>query len=453
MKKAMSTMMVLLGGAVCACFLLGAKPVTTLTLKAELERPVLPAGIQQDALIRITINAPDIPIQTGKKRGRVNLAVVLDRSGSMSGANKLSNAKAAAITALKLLGPNDIFSLVIYDHNVQTLIPPTLVKGNAEEIEGRINQIQPGGNTALFAGVSVGANEVRKNLSDRYVNRIILLSDGLANVGPSSPADLGRLGASLIKEGISVSTVGVGNDYNEDLMTSISQNSDGNFYFVENSNDLPMIFSKELGGALKVYAKSIKIRIKCPDGVRPRGIIGRECRIDGNNIDLYFNQVYGGHQKSLVLQLDVPPEKENKKLTLASINMDFQDLNGITKQVNENVSATFSSSRKEVEQKRNLEVMNTVALQKVAVEKQKAIEAADKGDLNKASAIMKNAARELKDVAEITKDEDLQKEIQRSNVQADQLEEQSKTGKFKKSSRKQMKGESFQSINDQYYKQ
>lgn len=453
MKKLTSKLLVMLGCLLLAVTVTGGKQVSTLTLQAELEKPVMAAGVQQDALIRITINAPDVKVSTGTKRNRVNLSVVLDRSGSMASANKLENAKAAAITALKMLGPSDIFSLVIYDSNVQTLISPTMVKGNVEEIVAEIRRIRPGGSTALFAGVSVGANEIRKNLSDRYVNRIILLSDGLANVGPSSPNDLGRLGASLIKEGISVSTVGVGSDYNEDLMTSISQNSDGNFYFVENSNDLPMIFSKELGAALKVYAKGIKIRIKCPEGVKPRGIIGRDCRVDGNNIDLYFNQVYGGHQKSMVLQLDVPPEKENKKLTLASINMDYQDLNGITKKTKEDVAATFSASSKQVESNINKDVMSTIALQQAAVEKEKAIEAADKGDLKEATNIMRNATNKLKKAAEVTKNKNLQKEVQRSHEAAEDLEEQAKAGKFKKSSRKRLKGESYQTINDQLYKQ
>lgn len=453
MKKLTSKLLVTLGIISAVFNVCQANSVSALTLKAELEKPVMPAGVQQNALLRITINAPDIKIASDKKRNRINLAVVLDRSGSMASSNKLENAKAAAIAALKMLGPNDIFSLVIYDSNVSTLISPTLVKGNMGEIIAEIKRIQPGGSTALFAGVSVGANEIRKNLSDRYVNRIILLSDGLANVGPSSPNDLGRLGASLIKERISVSTVGVGSDYNEDLMTSLSQNSDGNFYFVENSNDLPMIFSKELGGALKVYAKGINIRITCPEGVRPRGIIGRDCRIEGGNIDLYFNQVYGGHEKSMVLQLDVPPEEENKEITLASIDLSYQDLNGITKQVKKDVAATFSSSRKKIEYNINKDVMNTVALQQIAVEKEKAIQAADQGKLKEATVIMRNAAKKLEEIADVTKDDELKKEVSRSNLEADDLEEQAKAGKFEKSSRKRLKGQSFQSINDQYFKQ
>ena len=139
-----------------------------------------------------------------------------------------------------------MFSVIVYDHHVKTIVPAQSAR-NVEWIESRIRGIGPGGNTALFGGVSQGASEVRKNLSNRYVHRIILLSDGLANVGPSSPEDLGRLGAALIKEGISVTTIGVGTDYNEDLMARLSQNSDGNTYFVESGRDLPRIFAAELG--------------------------------------------------------------------------------------------------------------------------------------------------------------------------------------------------------------
>ena len=76
-------------------------------------------------------------------------------------------------------------------------------------------------------------------MESEYVHRIILLSDGQANVGPSSPGDLGRLGAALLKEGISVTTIGVGTNYNEDLMARLSQKSDGNTYFAEAERDLP----------------------------------------------------------------------------------------------------------------------------------------------------------------------------------------------------------------------
>ena len=154
--------------------------------RAELDRGVLPAGREETAVIKITMEPGHS--RHSRRRPPVNLAIVLDRSGSMSG-EKLEKAKEAAIEALRRLDGDDLFSLVMYDHNVETVVPAQSAR-NSEWIECRIRDIRAGGNTALFGGVSQGAAEVRKHLGDDYVQRIILLSDGLANVGPSSPDDL-----------------------------------------------------------------------------------------------------------------------------------------------------------------------------------------------------------------------------------------------------------------------
>lgn len=189
-------------------------------------------------MVRIAISAP-APARQPRLVKTVNLAVAFDCSGSMSG-GKIVHARQAAQNALEQLGENDFFSLVIYNHSAQVLIPATRVTESAKrELAAVIGSIPAGGGTALFSGVSLAADELRKAGNDpRGVRRLILLSDGQANVGPSSPAELGKLGSALVKEGITVSTVGIGSDYNEDLMTSLAQNSDGNFYFVARSSDL-----------------------------------------------------------------------------------------------------------------------------------------------------------------------------------------------------------------------
>lgn len=224
------------------------------TLTVEAENSILPAGNAQEAMVRIAISAP-APARQPRLVKTVNLAVAFDCSGSMSG-GKIVHARQAAQNALEQLGENDFFSLVIYNHSARVLIPATRVTESAKrELAAVIGSIPAGGGTALFSGVSLAADELRKAGNDpRGVRRLILLSDGQANVGPSSPAELGKLGSALVKEGITVSTVGIGSDYNEDLMTSLAQNSDGNFYFVARSSDLVPILARELGSALSVAA-------------------------------------------------------------------------------------------------------------------------------------------------------------------------------------------------------
>jgi len=353
-----------------------------LNLNLSLDRDVLPAGQNETAIIKIALDVPAIPIET--TRPPVNLTLVLDRSGSMSG-NKISKAREAAITALRLLGSQDMFSLVIYDHHVQTLIPPQSA-ANSEWLESQIMRIRTGGNTALFGAVSQGAAEIRKNLAKKFVHRIILLSDGLANVGPSTPADLSRLGTALLKEGISVTTIGIGTDYNEDLMTGLADRSDGNHYFVESSVDLPRIFASELGDVLSVAASKITIELETPHNVRPLRIIGREGRINGNRVEIHLNQLYGGQQKYALIEVAVQPGHADQILKIANARCSYE--NALTNQP-ERTSAKaqirFSTKTEEVLQSANKPVLKAVIENEIAASRDRALDLYNAG--NKADAI------------------------------------------------------------------
>ena len=177
-----------------------------LTLDVSPVNNVLKANEKQTVWIRVGLKGARL--DAGKKRPAANVAIVLDKSGSMNG-EKMNQARAAAIDAVRMLNKDDIVSVVTYDSTVNVLVPATKLS-EPEQVISKIRGIKSGGNTALFAGVSKGAAEVRKFLDRKRVNRVILLSDGLANIGPSSPGELGNLGKSLQKENISVSTLGLG---------------------------------------------------------------------------------------------------------------------------------------------------------------------------------------------------------------------------------------------------
>ena len=228
----------------------------TVHLRIDVDRHVLPADSTEKAVVKIALDGIRPPRRD--RRPPVNLALVIDRSGSMAG-DKIIKAREAALEAIERLGADDVVSLVTFDNHIESVMPAQRL-GDGRRLREAICAIEPRGGTALYGGVMRGAAEVRKNLEDRrYINRVILLSDGLANVGPSSPEELGRVGASLMKEGISVTTIGLGLGFNEDLMTRLALRSDGNTYFVEHSNDLPRIFSAELGDVLNVVARRIII--------------------------------------------------------------------------------------------------------------------------------------------------------------------------------------------------
>ncbi|MEZ5406121.1 MAG: VWA domain-containing protein [Verrucomicrobiia bacterium] len=215
----------------------------TLEVKVNPDQEVLLVDDEKEVAIKIDLTASRIPHY--HHRLPLNLAVVLDRSGSMEGA-KLEQAKQAAIALVNQLSDDDIFSLVVYDNEVQILIPAQPVE-DKDRLKSRISRIEAGGGTALYAGVEQGADQVQRYFSAKKINRVILLSDGLANIGPSSNHEISALGRRIAKDGIAVTTMGIGDDYNEDLMASLAEASDANYYYVKDVEDLPDIFSKELG--------------------------------------------------------------------------------------------------------------------------------------------------------------------------------------------------------------
>src|SRR6266699_1393513 len=258
----------------------------TLRLKLEPDHDYLLAGTPGEVVVKIDLFALDQ--KTKRKRPPLNLSVVLDRSGSMSGA-KIEKARQAAMALVDRLGPEDLFSFVTYSDRAELVFPAQEVE-DKDLLKRRISRIQPGGSTALYAGVQLGAEQVQKHLSSERINRVILLSDGLANVGPSSPRDLRRWGGALSERGIAVTPIGVGDDYNEDLMAGLAEASDANYYYVKDTEKLPEIFAKELGELIAVAARGVRIEILCPDGVKPIGLIGRPERFEGQRAAVQLSQ-------------------------------------------------------------------------------------------------------------------------------------------------------------------
>ncbi|MCK5100270.1 MAG: VWA domain-containing protein, partial [Desulfobacteraceae bacterium] len=331
------------------------------------------------------------------------------------------------------------------DTNVHTIVPAQ----HATSLNGiirTIRQINAGGSTALFGGVSQGAAEIRKNIENDYIHRIVLLSDGLANVGPRMPEDLGRLGAALLKENISVTTVGVGVDYNEDLMARLAQRSDGNTYFVESGFDLPRIFAAELGDVLNVVAKQVKVTITLPQNVRPVNIIGREGRIKGRKIELSMNQLYGDQEKYALVEVNLPKSIAGSKIKIAQVEVRYENPFNKKQETSRGTSyASFSSDLDKVAKSSNLDVIREYQLNLNALAQEKAIELSDKGKKKEAVRELKQSAVKLKQIGNLYNDDELLKEADALEVQAEMIEAQG----MSKKSRKILRTQSYQMKNQQ----
>ena len=373
---------------------------TTLTaaelkLDADLGQTVLSTSKPGSVFLRL--NLKSLTTAKSERRTPVNVAIVIDRSGSMQG-DRIAAAKEGARVALKRLSSDDIVSLVSYNHDFDVLSPAAPLRDSRDKLIEAIDNLQASGTTALYAGVQEGGRQVEKFVSDNNVNRVILLSDGLANVGPSTPGELAELGRKLASKGISVSTIGLGLDYNEDLMQRLAAASDGNHAFVERPSDLAEIFDREFGDALSVSARDITIIIECKLGFKPMRILGRDGSIAGDKVTLKLNQMQADNERYVVVELQAPEGRSDGAAEVADVTVTYVDLDkgGSPSRAEAKPSVRFSSNAKDVEDGINKPVMSQVT-QQIATEKsEKAVELRDNGDIAGARKVLEENAEYIK---------------------------------------------------------
>jgi Ca-activated chloride channel family protein len=190
----------------------------------------------------------------------LNLCVAIDRSGSMGG-QKLEHAKKGSLEIWENLNPGDHFTVLAFDDDVVLVTNP---QTPPDEVRGRIQGLVSGGSTDLAKGWYLGLLELQSYSSDRHINRMILLSDGQANRGETKPSVLGaESGRARDELGITTSTVGVGVDFQEDLLAAIARDSGGRFWYIGDSS-IEEIIREEFSGALSVYLERPSIRLDLP---------------------------------------------------------------------------------------------------------------------------------------------------------------------------------------------
>lgn len=368
-------------------------------VSARVTDPIMLAGKKSTNYVRISLTGFE-PSETNRSDAKlppVNVAIVIDNSSSMGG-RKIQQARQAAIAAIDRLRETDIVSIVLYNSSVQVLVPATKAT-DPEQIKSKIKSVQAGGSTALFAGVSKGAAEVRKFLSDESVNRVILLSDGQANVGPSSPRELARLGSSLVKEGISVSTLGLGLGYNEDLMSDLAASGSGNHIFVEEASDLVSVFQGEFNDLLSVVATDFKIHIEVAPSVRPVRVLGTEAEIVGQDIHIPLAQLYSGQQRYFVIEVEVPAGQEAQQLNLLTADVRYRNLvNESNDQFRSDVTVRFTNETAEVESSRDLETYAYCSVQIANEKNRRATALRDAGQIQDAKDLLRENQAELQKV-------------------------------------------------------
>ena len=255
-----------------------------------------------DVLVRITPELPEIHFP----RPRLNLSLVLDRSGSMAEGKKMPYARQAAVYVVEQLLPTDRVSVVAFDNVVEIVVPGALATDKPGIIR-RINEVGPRGSTDLQGGWAEGARQTAEAHATEGINRVLLLSDGLANHGVTDPnviRDAVKASAAL---GVSTTTLGVGDDYNEDLMEAIAAAGDGNYYFIETPTQLMDLFQTELHGLMATSGQKVSLGLEPGDGVTVMEVLNDLEKLATGRLKLP-NMVVGMPVQILV-RLSVPARK------------------------------------------------------------------------------------------------------------------------------------------------
>lgn len=390
------------------------KTAAPVKLSTRLDRPLIhrPGG-EQEVVIQIGVEGLRLE---KPRRQPLNLAVVLDHSGSMTG-RKLEQAKQAAQMLVDQLDRDDIFSLVIYDTEVEVVIPAQPVRDHRADFKRRIERVQPAGSTALFAGVETGGRQLAEFFDRERVNRVILLSDGLANVGPKSNREIAQLGRKLADDGMSVSTIGLGDDYNEDLMTALAEASDANYYYVADVEELPGVFEREIGELQAIVARDIVIEIRFPDGVRPLSILGRSGdSVEGQSARLAFGTLSSEQNREILVSCAVDPARfgDDRSASLAGIDLAWKSADGQTRNLSQAVMAGFTKDEKLAEKSRDLAVATQAEIYRNAEATERAIAFADAGKTEEAKAAIGgqiDRLRAAQSAAPAPQQESLEREI------------------------------------------
>ena len=238
--------------------------MTQLKLILQPLRQGLPASGPCDLHVLVRVQAPERPAEQVRKHTPLHLAVVLDRSGSMSGQPLQEACRCASAIAERLVA-GDQLAVVAYDNRVRILRSCEPV-GDLDALQRQIHSLRAGGSTNLHDGWVAGVDALRQAHRPEVISRVLLLSDGAANDGITDPETLGTAAQSAALEGISTSTYGLGRDFEECLMTSMAKRGTGRSYYGDLAEDLLDPFMEEFDLLSNLMARKLTVSFDTPDG-------------------------------------------------------------------------------------------------------------------------------------------------------------------------------------------
>lgn len=364
-------------------------------MTVQTDRTLIRAAAKSRRYALVTFSAPDTP--QSQARLPVNVAFVLDRSGSMGG-SKIALAKQALLQALRMLRPSDRFAVVFYDHQIDLVVPSTLATSEAVENAVRqVEAIQARGNTDLGGGWLRGCEQVAQHLDGRQIGKCVLLTDGLANQGITNEAELERHARELSTRGVATSTLGLGDDFNEVLLERMADAGRGHFYRIETAVQIADTLMGELGETLEIVARDAAVRVKAGASVHVSTLNAFEVRhVDDRTTEIRLGDLVSRQAMSLVVRLEFPQGSERTSLSALFSMSDADSKLSVTET---DVIWTYASHGDNDRQPRNVSVDREVAKLYAAKAREEALQLNRAGRFEEAERRLKATADRIRQYA------------------------------------------------------
>lgn len=361
----------------------------------------LEAGREQFVYVLIRITPPALnPDASGrgnwKGRPDLNLSLVLDRSGSMNG-EKIIRAREATMFCVDQMLPTDRLSVVIFDEHVDVLFPSEPVT-NKQSMKDLISRVTVRGSTALHEAWVRGGLTLSEHMLDQGINRVVLITDGLANVGITNTDEIVSQTLGLFQRGVSTSTIGIGDDFNEDLLMPMANAGGGNAWHVVEPDDMQRIFQVELEGLVAQFAHTVSMSLIPADGVRIVDML--------NDFELTETGRYrlpnlqSGMPLDIVVQLKTGAEEVGRQMRLLDLRLGFTPTNAKNAEVLKQAHMVEFASKAEIENSAvNDEVIKAVQLLMNARARNEAMKRMDMADYAGAQVVLRGALSQTRDLS------------------------------------------------------
>lgn len=294
----------------------------------------------------------------------LNLAIVIDRSGSMNSPEKMPYLKASLLVFLHSLAVNDIVSLVAFSTEAE-VIQPSRPVGDGGWIEYAVSRLEPGGSTNLYAGLMLGFQQVDANFDIRRNNRVILLTDGIANQGITDPDQIGLAAKAYNDRGIYLSTIGLGHDYNDQLLSRLATQGKGGYHFIDSAEQMDKVFRQETSGLMQKAAANVSAVIRPGSGVRLVRLTGYEGQPPSDSVQVKLQDMGTGDTQVILASLSFGASNWGPR-NIATVELHYQDLFSTRDQVITQSISADAEQTVNYDPTTDVEVLRNVTIQRTA---------------------------------------------------------------------------------------